>query len=91
MDTDLPVFRQDPELSRLDREIIRQVEFYFGNYNLPKDRFMLEKMDEDDGEKREKEIRGGEESIDVQQLGLRKGLKGGGSPCVRNVGDCIKL
>ena len=42
----------DPDrqnMSEMDREIIRQVEFYFGNYNLPKDRFMLEKMDEDNG------------------------------------------
>jgi len=34
----------------LEKRIIRQVEHYFGDYNLPKDKWMLEKMEEcDDG------------------------------------------
>ena len=41
------------ELSELDAKIIRQVEFYFGDYNLPKDKFMLEVMDANEGIKRE--------------------------------------
>ena len=30
----------------LVRRIIRQVEYYFGDYNLPKDKWMLEKLSE---------------------------------------------
>lgn len=32
------------DLSELERRIIRQVEYYFGDYNLPKDRWMKEKL-----------------------------------------------
>jgi len=31
----------------LERKIIRQVEHYFGDYNLPKDKWMLEKLEEE--------------------------------------------
>eukprot|EP00111_Clytia_hemisphaerica_P008386 TCONS_00024474-protein len=37
------------ETSDLDKKIIRQVEYYFGDTNLPKDKFMKEKVKEDDG------------------------------------------
>lgn len=37
------------EASQLEQKIIRQVEYYFGDYNLPKDKFMLAQMDENDG------------------------------------------
>merc|ERR1719239_822973 len=38
-----------PEISPLERQIIRQVEYYFGDFNLPKDKFLQETMKEDDG------------------------------------------
>jgi len=31
-------------ISPLDRKIIRQIEFYFGDVNLPKDKFIQEKI-----------------------------------------------
>jgi len=37
------------EVSPLERKIIRQVEHYFGDFNLPKDKFMQECVKEDDG------------------------------------------
>lgn len=36
-------------ISPLDRKIIRQIEFYFGDVNLPKDKFIQEKITEDEG------------------------------------------
>lgn len=33
----------------LDQKIIRQIEYYFGDINLPRDKFMQEKTKEDDG------------------------------------------
>ena len=33
----------------LDKKIIRQIEYYFGDYNLPKDRFMRDLMEEENG------------------------------------------
>jgi len=39
----------NPEISPLERQIIRQVEYYFGDFNLPKDKFLQETMKEDDG------------------------------------------
>jgi len=36
-------------LSDLDRKIIRQVEYYFSDYNLPKDTFLKEQVLVDDG------------------------------------------
>lgn len=33
----------------LEKKIIKQVEFYFGDKNLPKDRFLRQKAEEDDG------------------------------------------
>lgn len=35
--------------SDLEKKIIKQVEFYFGDKNLPKDRFLRQKAEEDDG------------------------------------------
>lgn len=37
------------EISDLEKKIIRQIEYYFGDVNLPKDKFMKEKLKEDDG------------------------------------------
>ncbi|KAK7506349.1 hypothetical protein BaRGS_00002461, partial [Batillaria attramentaria] len=39
----------DVKLSDLDYKIIRQIEYYFGDINLPKDRFLQEKIRENDG------------------------------------------
>jgi len=33
----------------VQKRVIRQVEYYFGDHNLPKDRFMLNKMDNNNG------------------------------------------
>lgn len=35
--------------SDLEQKIIRQVEYYFGDYNLPKDKFLQEQVKKDDG------------------------------------------
>lgn len=35
--------------SQLEEKIIRQIEYYFGDINLPKDKFLQEKIKEDDG------------------------------------------
>ena len=35
----------------LDKKIIRQIEYYFGDFNLPKDQFMRELMEEENGER----------------------------------------
>ncbi|KAL8616084.1 hypothetical protein ACOMHN_064634 [Nucella lapillus] len=35
--------------SQLEKKIIRQVEYYFGDMNLPRDKFLLEKTRENDG------------------------------------------
>lgn len=35
--------------SALEQKIIRQVEYYFGDYNLPKDKFLQEEIKKDDG------------------------------------------
>jgi len=37
------------EVSPLEKKIIRQVEYYFGDYNLPKDKFLKETVKEDEG------------------------------------------
>lgn len=37
------------EGSPLDQKIIRQIEYYFGDYNLPKDKFLQEHIKKDDG------------------------------------------
>jgi len=37
------------ETSPLEKKIIRQIEFYFGDVNLPKDKFLKEKQTEEDG------------------------------------------
>lgn len=37
------------EISPLEQSIIRQIEFYFGDVNMIKDKFMREKLKEDDG------------------------------------------
>ena len=36
-------------LSDLEQKIIRQVEYYFGDYNLPKDKFLQEEIKKEDG------------------------------------------
>ncbi|CAH3159775.1 unnamed protein product [Porites lobata] len=35
--------------SDLERKIIKQIEFYFGDKNLPRDKFLRQKVDEDEG------------------------------------------
>merc|ERR1719153_1269295 len=35
--------------TELEKKIIRQVEYYFGDHNLPRDRFMKAVMDDNDG------------------------------------------
>nr|AEE62098.1 unknown [Dendroctonus ponderosae] len=35
--------------NELEKKIIRQIEFYFGDINLPRDKFLLEKVKEDEG------------------------------------------
>lgn len=35
--------------NELEKKIIRQIEFYFGDINLPRDKFLLEKVNEDEG------------------------------------------
>jgi len=37
------------EISPLERKIIRQVEYYFGDFNLPRDKFLRESVKENDG------------------------------------------
>jgi len=37
------------EVSPLERKIIRQVEYYFGDFNLPRDKFLKEAVKEDEG------------------------------------------
>ena len=39
----------DSEISDIDKKIIRQVEFYFGDYNLHRDKFMKDEMAKNDG------------------------------------------
>jgi len=38
-----------PEITPLERKIIRQVEYYFGDFNLPKDKFLQESVKENEG------------------------------------------
>lgn len=35
--------------TEVEKKIIQQIEYYFGDINLPRDKFMQEKMKEDDG------------------------------------------
>lgn len=35
--------------SELDQKIIKQIEYYFGDINLPRDKFLQEKVKEDEG------------------------------------------
>lgn len=37
------------EISDLEKKIIRQVEYYFGNHNLPRDKFLQEQIKTEDG------------------------------------------
>ncbi|TRY63244.1 hypothetical protein TCAL_07136 [Tigriopus californicus] len=39
----------EKDLSALEQKVIRQMEHYFGDYNLPRDRFMRQVMEEHDG------------------------------------------
>ncbi len=41
--------QDSPERQRQLDQIVRQLEYYFGDYNLPKDRFMQDTMDDHDG------------------------------------------
>ena len=45
-DTATATTTPDPDVKA---KILRQVEFYFGDFNLPRDRFLQEKMDENEG------------------------------------------
>ena len=42
-------FGENIDKTDLDKKIIRQIEYYFGDYNLPKDRFMRDLMEEENG------------------------------------------
>ena len=42
---------KDVSLTDLEEKIIRQCEYYFGDFNLPKDRFMRELIDQENGKK----------------------------------------
>ena len=44
--------KQNLSAEELEPKIVRQIEHYFGDYNLPKDKWMLEKMEECDDGKR---------------------------------------
>ena len=46
----------DVDKSDLERKIIRQLEYYFGDYNLPKDRFMRDLMEVEDGKFQQQKI-----------------------------------
>lgn len=35
--------------AELDSKIVKQIEYYFGDYNLPRDKFLREKTSENDG------------------------------------------
>lgn len=39
----------EPEISELEKKIIRQIEYYFGDFNLSRDNFLRGKLKEDDG------------------------------------------
>nr|SVE80362.1 EOG090X0CQA [Daphnia magna] len=43
------VITSTDETNELDKKIIRQIEYYFGDFNLPKDKFLKEQMGVDDG------------------------------------------
>ena len=40
---------QDGNAKNLASNILKQVEYYFGDFNLPKDKFLQEQIKEDDG------------------------------------------
>jgi len=40
---------QEEEVSDLEKRLIRQVEFYFGDYNMHRDKFMIEEMKKNEG------------------------------------------
>lgn len=46
---DEKVTQEVNQMSVTERKIARQIEFYFGDVNLPKDKFLQEKIKEDDG------------------------------------------
>ncbi len=46
----VPPIPDPAEVTDLERRIIRQVEYYFGDYNLPRDRFMQDTLEDNDGE-----------------------------------------
>ncbi|XP_047139286.1 lupus La protein homolog A isoform X1 [Hydra vulgaris] len=46
--TEESVKNEETDASPLEKKIIRQIEYYFGDVNLPKDKFLNEKMQEDD-------------------------------------------
>ncbi|XP_037082972.1 la protein homolog [Pollicipes pollicipes] len=49
MDQKVSASQDNNEPSELDQKIIRQVEYYFGDYNLPKDKFLQEQIKKDEG------------------------------------------
>ena len=50
VDEDRPIeLNVDQSATDLEFKIIRQLEYYFGDYNLPKDKFMRELMELEDG------------------------------------------
>ena len=49
LETDSDRLQEYFQTSDLERKIIRQVEYYFGDHNLPRDRYMLDVMDNNSG------------------------------------------
>ena len=47
--TEIPINIENLDATDLEKKIIRQIEFYFGDFNLPRDKFMLEVIDHETG------------------------------------------
>ena len=45
----IPADMADENISPSEKKIVRQVEYYFGDFNLPRDKFLLEETKTDDG------------------------------------------
>ncbi|XP_015924136.1 lupus La protein homolog [Parasteatoda tepidariorum] len=45
----IPVPENQEKPSELEQKVIRQIEYYFGNYNLGRDKFLKEELKKDDG------------------------------------------
>uniref|UniRef100_A0A8C6UQN5 HTH La-type RNA-binding domain-containing protein n=1 Tax=Neogobius melanostomus TaxID=47308 RepID=A0A8C6UQN5_9GOBI len=43
------IMADDQEMSPLEHKVARQIEYYFGDHNLPRDKFLKEQLQVDDG------------------------------------------